>query len=136
VLPDPGVLGDGITVADLVEQQEFLLRVRDAQRDAQRLRDRIRDAMAKASVPLPPSPGPGERIAGITYAHPLQELWSRVARVAGIYQQGMLIEQLGNILRAEGGADQKVGTESRRRFDDLLSEMKSIEAELQGLSPR
>ena len=26
---DPGVLKDGITVADLVEQQNFLLRVRD-----------------------------------------------------------------------------------------------------------
>jgi hypothetical protein len=136
VLPDPAVIADGITVADLVDQQEFLLRVRDAQRGAQRLRDRIRDAMAKASVPLPPAPGPGERIAGMTYAHPLQELWSRVARAPGIYQQGMLIEQLGNILRAEGGADQNVGTESRRRFDDLLSEMRSIEADLQRLSQR
>ena len=32
--------------------------------------------------------------------------------------------------RAEGGADQKVGSESRRRLDDLLAEMKAIEGAL------
>jgi hypothetical protein len=42
----------------------------------------------------------------------------------------MLIDQLGNIARAEGGADQKIGAESRRRLDDLLAEMKAIESEL------
>jgi hypothetical protein len=49
----------------------------------------------------------------------------------GTYQQGMLIDQLANIVRAEGGADQRVGAESRRRLDDLLREMQEIQAELQ-----
>ena len=42
----------------------------------------------------------------------------------------MLIDQLGNISRAESGADQKTGAESRRRLDDLTKELKAIEAEL------
>ena len=52
----------------------------------------------------------------------------------GTYQQGMLIDQLSNIMRAEGGADQKVGVESRRRLDDLVKEMKAIDAELRTIA--
>jgi hypothetical protein len=42
----------------------------------------------------------------------------------------MLIDQLSSINRVESGADQKVGMESRRRFDDLLKELKAIQSEL------
>jgi hypothetical protein len=41
----------------------------------------------------------------------------------------MLIDQLSNIARAEGGADQKIGNEARKRFDDLLKELTAVEAE-------
>jgi hypothetical protein len=40
----------------------------------------------------------------------------------------MLIEQFQNIQRMVGGADQKVGQEAIRRFDDLMQELKAIEA--------
>jgi photosystem II stability/assembly factor-like uncharacterized protein len=127
---DPGVLRDGVTVADLVDQQTFLLRVRDAIADATRLRTQTQQAMEKADIQPARSPGPGQSINNIEYTHPLQRIWTRLVTAPGIYEQGMLIDQLGNIARAEGGADQKVGTESRRRLDDLLAEMKAIEAEL------
>jgi hypothetical protein len=130
VAVDPSVLTDGITVADLVEQQDFLLRVRDAQAEANRLRARLHQAMQQAGVPVPPSPGPGERVGGMRYAHPLQALWVRIVTAPGTYEQGMLVDQLSNILRAEGGADQKIGAESRRRFDDLVRELRAIDAEL------
>lgn len=42
----------------------------------------------------------------------------------------MLIDQLSSINRVEGGADQKVGNESRRRLADLLKELKAIQAEI------
>jgi hypothetical protein len=57
-----------------------------------------------------------------------------VATAPGTYEQGMLIDQLSNIARAEGGADQKVGAESRRRLDDLVSEIKAIDAELRKIA--
>ena len=60
VVVDPGVLRDGITAADLLEQQNFLLSVRDTQAEAVRLRARIQNAMQKAGVSLPAAPGPGE----------------------------------------------------------------------------
>jgi hypothetical protein len=130
---DPGVLEDGVRVADLVEQQDFLLQVRDAITSANQLRTRTRQAMEKADIQPAKSPGPGEWVNGMTYAHPLQRIWARMVTAPGIYEQGMLIDQLGNIARAEGGADQKVGAESRKRLEDLLIEVKAIEAELEKL---
>ena len=133
---DPGVLEDGVTVADLVEQENFLLQVRDAIAAANQLRVRTQQAMEKADVQPARSPGPGEWLAGMPIAHPLQRIWARLVTAPGIYEQGMLIDQLGNIVRAEGGADQKVGTESRKRLADLMAEMKSIEAELGAFTAR
>jgi predicted RNA-binding protein len=132
---DPGVLEDGVTMADLLEQQNFLLQVRDAITAANQLRTRTQQAMEKADIQPAKSPGPGEWVSGMSYAHPLQRIWARLVTAPGIYEQGMLIDQLGNIVRAEGGADQKVGAESRKRFEDLLGEMKAIEGELSKITP-
>jgi photosystem II stability/assembly factor-like uncharacterized protein len=128
---DPGVLKDGITQADLVEQQNFLLRVRDAIVSARELQSRVQQAMQKSSVPLPPSPGPGEWVGRMTYQHPLQRIWARLVTAPGTYEQGMLIDQLSNISRAEGGADQKIGSEARKRFDDLMQELKALQADFE-----
>jgi hypothetical protein len=48
----------------------------------------------------------------------------------GTYEQPMLLDQFNSISRVESGADQKIGTESRRRYDDLVKELKAIQAEL------
>ena len=133
---DPDVLKDGITVADLVEQQNFLLQVRDTVAEASLLRTQVQQAMQKANVQPPPAPGPGEWVSAMKYAHPLQGLWARLVTAPGIYEQGMLLDQLNNIVSVEGGADQKVGNESRKRFEDLKKEMKAIEGELEKVAGR
>jgi hypothetical protein len=134
VAVDPRVLADGITVADLVEQQEFLLRVREVQARAIALRGRVQEAMQKAGVEPPSPPGPGEspfrRKPGTPELSPLQALYARLVTPPGTYQQGMIVDQLNNIVRAEGGADQKVGAEAKRRLADLEQAIGEIEAEL------
>jgi photosystem II stability/assembly factor-like uncharacterized protein len=132
---DPGVLRDGSTTADRVEHLDFLLAVRDARAQATALRARVEAAMKKAGAGTPPSPGPGQRSADMPY-EPLQRLWARLVTAPGAYEQGMLIDQLGNLARAEGRADQKVGAESRRRFADLQQELRAVEAHLSGLGQR
>jgi photosystem II stability/assembly factor-like uncharacterized protein len=127
---EPDVLKDGVTVADLVDEQNFLLAVRDAIDQANQLRTGLQQAMQKAGVQPAPSPGPRQWVGGMTYQHPLQRIWARLVTAPGPYEEGMLIDQLGNIVRAESGADQKVGAESRKRLDDLLRELKALEAEL------
>ena len=135
---DPRVMKDGVTTADLVAQQDFLLKVRDAIAEATQARARLQQAMQQAGVQPPPSPGPGqsttELIAKLqqqgTPPSRLQALWARLVTAPGTYEQGMLIDQLQNIMRAEGGADQKVGQESVRRLDDLMNELHAVEGEI------
>jgi photosystem II stability/assembly factor-like uncharacterized protein len=131
---DPGVLQDGITAADLVEQQNFLIKVRDAIAEARRFQSQVQEAMQKGSVPVPPSPGPGEWVDNMKYQHPLQGIWARLVTAPGTYEQGMLIDQLSNISRAEGGADQKIGNESRKRLDDLTKELQALQAEFKKIA--
>lgn len=137
-LVDPRVTKDGITTADLVAQQEFLLTLRDTITEANQARVKVQEAMQQAGVQPAPSPGPGESTTDLitklqkegTAASKLQALWARLVTAPGTYEQGMLIDQLQNIVRAESGADQKVGQESVRRFDDLTTELHAIEAEI------
>jgi hypothetical protein len=138
VIADPGVLKDGTTVADLVAQQDFLLALRETVADATATRTRIEQAMTKAGVQPPPAPGAGEstqeqidKLAQSTApGAKLQALWARMVTARGTYEQPMLLDQFNSISRVESGADQKIGTESRRRYDDLVKELKAIQAEL------
>ena len=142
VIADPGVLKDGTTVADLVAQQDFLLALRETTADATATRTKIEQAMAKAGIQPPPAPGAGEstqeQIAKLAQSTEpgakLQALWARMVTARGTYEQPMLLDQFNSISRAESGADQKIGTESRRRYEDLVKELKAIQAELAKLS--
>ena len=127
---DPGVLANGITQADLVAQQDFLLEVRGTIDQARDLQNRVQQAMQKAGVPQPRPPGAGEWVGGMKHDHPLQGIWARLVTAPGTYEQGMLIDQLSNVVRAESGADQKVGADARKRFDDLVRELKALESAL------
>src|SRR5205823_3150443 len=110
---------------DLVAQEQFLLRVRDAIARANGLRGRIQQAMQQKGVAPPSAPGIGESPESARYSDPLQGLWARVVSAGGAYPEPMLIDQLQNIQRMVGSADQKVGQEAIKRFDDLLKELKT-----------
>src|SRR4029453_7661959 len=125
---DPRVTKDGVTQADLVAQELFLLKVRDAIADANGLRGRLQQAMQQRGIQPPPAPGVGESPESVQYSNPLQGLWARLVSAGGTYPEPMLIDQFQNIQRMVGGADQKVGQEAIKRFDDLMKELKAIEA--------
>jgi hypothetical protein len=72
---------------------------------------------------------PGSSPATTKYDHPLQKLWAQVADTPGIYVQGMLINQLQNVQRMIGQADQKVGKDAYDRFGDLQTELARLQAE-------
>jgi hypothetical protein len=132
---DPRVLKDGVTQADLDEQFAFLIKMRDAITDARRLAQRVDEAMKKTGV-APPGPAtPGVRAMDEKFAHPLQKLWAQVNDLPGIYPQPMLLNQLQNVQRMVGQADQKVGKDAVDRFNDLLKDLQALQAEAQKLSP-
>jgi photosystem II stability/assembly factor-like uncharacterized protein len=138
VIVDPGVIKDGTTAADLVEQQNFLLQLRQTINEATSTRQQLQAAMQKAGVQPAPAPAAGESTTQLleTLAKSpapgakLQALWARLVSAPGTYQQPMLLDQLNSINRVESGADQKIGAESKRRYDDLVKELKAIQAEL------
>jgi photosystem II stability/assembly factor-like uncharacterized protein len=125
---DPRVTKDGVTQSDLVAQEQFLLKVRDAIAQANGLRGRLQQAMQQKGIQPPPAPGVGESPESVQYSDALQGLWARLVPAGGAYPEPMLIEQFQNIQRMVGGADQKVGQEAIKRFDDLMKELKAIEA--------
>jgi photosystem II stability/assembly factor-like uncharacterized protein len=100
---DPRVTADGVTQADLEEQTAFLLKVRDAIAEARKLSESLRETR--------------------------KDLHGRLVTASGPYPQPMLIDQLNNIQRMAGQADQKVGKDAIQRFDDVMKELKALQAE-------
>jgi len=130
VAVDPRVLADNITVADLKAQEEFLLKVRDVTADAQKLADAIKAAIEKQNLKMPRTPMAGETVPRMAYDHPLQKLYALLVTATGApYEQGMLIDQLGNVTRMLSQADQKVGNQAPERFADLQKQLAEIKAE-------
>jgi hypothetical protein len=129
VKSDPRLAADGVTDGDLAEQVKFQLSVRDAVSDARKLQASIEEAMKAQGVKPVAAARPGESPTTAKYDHPLQKLWAQVADTPGIYVQGMLVSQLGNIQRMVGQADQKVGKDAYDRFGDLQTELARLQAE-------
>jgi hypothetical protein len=99
---DPRLAADGITQTDLEEQTAFLLKVRDAIADARKLSAAVKESR--------------------------KDLYERLVTADVTYPQPMLIDQLSNVARMVGQADQKVGKEALARLDDLLKELDHIKA--------
>jgi photosystem II stability/assembly factor-like uncharacterized protein len=126
---DPRVLKDGVTQADLEEQVTFQLKVRDAISDARRLQQQVEQAMQKAGIKPPAPAPPGVRPLDLKFEHPLQRLWAALADMPAPYPQPMLLNQLQNIARMVGQADQKIGKDAVDRYNDLMKDLKAVQAE-------
>jgi len=113
---DPRVAANGVTQADLQEQLDLALKVRDATADALTLGSTL--AAARQSQ-RPDSAG----------AKALQALVDRVVTADVVYPRPMLADQLSNLARMIGQADQKVGRDAFIRFDDLMKDMAAVKAE-------
>jgi hypothetical protein len=117
---DPRVAADGVTLADLQEQLDLSLKVRDATTEARMLAARIATARDRAA-------------ADPTKTRALQALLDRVVTANAIYPQPRLIDQFRNITRMIGQADQRPGRDAYDRFGDLTKDMAAIQAEMKKL---
>jgi photosystem II stability/assembly factor-like uncharacterized protein len=114
---DPRVAKDNVTTADLVEQTKFSLKVRDALNDARALEAKVKAAIDSKS---------GDQTK-------LQDLQSRLVTKSGPYEDQMFIDQLSNVGREVGQADQKVGASAYDRFNELMKEWATIKADAAGV---
>ncbi|HVS20936.1 MAG TPA: hypothetical protein VHD88_03770, partial [Pyrinomonadaceae bacterium] len=111
---DPRYANDGITVADLVEQTNFALKVRDSLAEARRLGERVKQAMDRSASDK-------TRLEAVYY---------KIANRPGPYPDNMLVEQFANIAREIGQADQKVGASAYERYDELVKELAAMKSEV------
>jgi hypothetical protein len=114
---DPRETKDGITTADLVEQTKFALKVRDALNEARGLAAKVKTAIDNKT---------GDQTK-------LQDLQSRLVTKSGPYEDQMFIDQLSNVGREVGQADQKVGASAYDRFNELMKEWATIKADANGV---
>jgi photosystem II stability/assembly factor-like uncharacterized protein len=112
---DPRYAKDGVTAADLTAQTNFALKVRDALADARQLAQKVRKALDAKT---------GDQAK-------LQSAWDRLMNKPGqtAYEDKMWIDQMSNIQREIGGADQKVPASAYDRFNELMKEYASIKAD-------
>lgn len=119
---DPRLAKDGVTVADLKEQLDLLLAVRETTSDARRTLQQVDGAIQKsASQP--------------DKLQKLQALRSQLATAQITYPQPMLIDQLGALSRMAGSADRKVGRSALEYFEVLKKRLNEIKNELRTLVP-
>jgi len=110
---DPRIAKDGTTVADLVEQAKFSLKVRDALAEARAVQTRVRQARDAKR---------GDQIK-------LQAVWDRLTTKGGPYEDQMFVDQMSNINREITEADQKVGASAFERFNQLMKEWTALKAD-------
>ena len=100
-------------MADLAEQTKFALKVRDALAEARGVQQRVRQAIDGKR---------GDQAK-------LQAVWEKLTTKSGPYEDQMFIDQLSNVGREIGQADQKVGASAYERFNDLMKEWTPLKAE-------
>jgi hypothetical protein len=115
---DPRVAKDGITALDLAEQTKFQLKVRDSLAEARALTAKVRQALDTKK---------GDAA--------LQALLARLVTKSGPYEDQMFIDQLSNVGREVGQADQKIGASAYERYNELMKEWASIKAEAAKVAP-
>ena len=110
---DPRIAKDGVTVADLVEQTKFSLKVRDALAEARAVQARVRQAMDAKR-------GDQTKLQGVR---------DRLTTKNGPYEDQMFVDQLSNVNRSISQADQKVGASAYERFSQLMKEWTTLKAD-------
>jgi len=110
---DPRVAAAGVTQVDLQEQVDLLLKLGDAVADARALAVKLQGARDTAK-------GDAARATSI------QALVDRLVTANIVYPTPMLIDQLSNIARMAGQADQKPGRDAFQRHGDLMKEFAAI----------
>ncbi|MBI3262107.1 MAG: hypothetical protein HYZ58_03025, partial [Acidobacteria bacterium] len=121
VLIDPRVAADGVTVADLQEQFDHNMRVRELATSLNQLVGRVRDAQAKAKS----GGGDASRINAVA-----AKLLTEPVR----YGKPGLQAHITYLAGMTAGVDQKIGRDATERYQVLRKELDAVRAEFDRLA--
>ena len=123
VLIDPNVAADGVTVADLKEQFEHNLRVRQLVADAAQLATRVRDLQTKLRE------GTAAAEKG-NQAEAVDAISARLFTEPVRYGKPGLQAHIAYLAGMTNGADQKIGRDAVERYAVLRKELDDLRAEV------
>jgi hypothetical protein len=116
---DPRLEKDGVTVADLQEQLQLLLKIREMVGEARRASQELDEHIKRLS---------SQNVAADRIAK-LQAVRARLITAPGPYPQPMLIDQLNGLSQMAGAADRRVGRSALEYFDVLKAQFVAIQVE-------
>src|SRR5262249_11956800 len=122
---DPRLEKDGVTIADLQEQLQLLLKIRETAAEARRVARQLDEAIKRLGT----QNDAADRVAK------LQAVRARLVTAPGPYPQPMLIDQLGSLSQMAGAADRRVGRSALEYFEVLKEQLAAIKADLSRLAP-
>ncbi len=115
---DPRLVKDGVTQADLVEQLNLNLQIRETVAEARKLVQTIDEALRQSSWA-------GGSEASLAR---MREVRRQLVSAADTYPQPMLIDQLQSLARMINGADRKVGRSAVQHFQVLKKQLAELQA--------
>jgi photosystem II stability/assembly factor-like uncharacterized protein len=121
VLIDPRIADDGVTVADLQEQFEHNLRVRELVNSVNRLATRVRDAQTKLRNASPADSDKANRVNAIA-----AKLLTEPVR----YGKPGLQAHITYLAGMTANVDQRIGRDAIERYETLRKELEAISAEV------
>jgi hypothetical protein len=124
VLIDPRVAEDGVTVADLVEQYEHNVRMREMVTSVNQVVARVRDAQAKLK---------GATGADAQKAKAIDDIAAKLLTEPVRYGKPGLQAHVTYLAGMTAGADQKIGRDAVERCGVLQKELAAIKAEVDRL---
>jgi len=121
VLIDPRVAADGVTLANLQEQFEHNMRMRELVNSVNQIAGRVRDAQAKLRTGSGPDGDQANRINAIA-----AKLFTPQVR----YSKPGLQAHITYLAGMTANIDQKIGRDAIERYEVLRKELDAIRAEL------
>jgi len=124
VLIDPRVADDGVTVADLLEQFQHNVRMRELVNDANQIAARVRDAQARLRNGSGTDADTANRLSTIA-----AKLFTPQVR----YSKPGLQAHITYLAGMTANIDQKIGRDAIERYEVLRKELDQIRAEVESM---
>lgn len=129
VLIDPRVAADGVTLADLQEQFEHNMRMRELVSEVNQLVTRVREAENK------PRDNSGGKPGSYAAFPALMTIYSKLLTEPVRYGKPGLQAHITYLASMTANVDQKIGRDAIERYSELKKELDTLKAEVDRLLP-
>lgn len=121
---DPRVLESGVSEAEVKQQVEFQLAIRDRLSETYRFQESLEKEIEALKTKKQPSQTEESRLSA------LEAVLSKVQTEEGIYMQPMLADQWRYLYSMMNQADQVPGRDAKQRFTELESQLQGLKSEI------